>query len=617
MHIRTPDIELLAPAGDVARGMTAIACGADAVYIGAPRFSARKEAGNALSDIAALVRFAHLYGARVYVALNTMLFDDELPAAAALAHAVYDVGVDALIIADMGLLEMELPPIPLFASTQMNNADAAHIAFLAAAGFQRVILARELSLREMQNIRRAVPEIALESFVYGAACVGVSGRCYLSLAHGDRSGNRGDCAQPCRKFFTLQDARGQEWRRGHLLSVCDMDRTAHLGALLDAGITSFKIEGRLKDRTWLANSVTWVRRHLDAALAERNIPSPASRHEFSGRFEPNPARTFRRGTTVFGLFGPSAMGAVDTPSSQGEPVGAVESIRGHVIRLSGSATLQAGDGLRWLLPNGHSAGARVQKVLGEDVHLRDATGLQVGQSVFRNFDAAFCAHIEKTAFHRRIPVRVDLDTTASGLCVRVQTEAGLVAEAHWTGPVEAANHAARMQDDLSRRLAKTGDGPFVCRAVRVLSEPVPFVPVSVANDLRRRALAALEAAALAAYPRREHVRGSEVALPYPKAHLDFSFNVINRLAQQFYRRCGVDSISPGAEFGGLDADAQLMTSIHCVLRGTPHCFREAGATHLDEPLFLVDPEGRRLGLRFDCDACRMSVHRVPKNTSEG
>ena len=402
-------VELLAPARDLCCGQVAIDCGADAVYLGAPRFGARQKAGNSLQDIAALVAHAHTYWARVYVTVNTLLYDDELPQAVRLIHELYDLGVDAVIIQDVGLLESGapwvLPPIALIASTQMHNHTPERVAFLEEVGFRRAILARELSLEQIRAIR-ARTSLELECFVHGALCTGYSGQCYLSYAIGGRSGNRGECAQPCRRKYSLVDADGRVLEPPrHLLSLRDLALDAELGALLDAGVTSFKIEGRLKDAAYVKNVVSWYRQQLDNALAERGLARASSGHSHV-EFEPDVNKTFNRGYTTHFLHGrgePS--GAIDSPKMVGEPVGRVAAVQGDRFMLDTSLALHGGDGLTWFDAEGELTGTRVnaaEPVGGQvRVTVEDSAGVHPGLEIFRNHDHVFLRQVEQSRPQRR------------------------------------------------------------------------------------------------------------------------------------------------------------------------------------------------------------------------
>ncbi|MCL4402444.1 MAG: U32 family peptidase, partial [Acidobacteria bacterium] len=470
-----PSIELLAPARDLACGIAAIDCGADAVYIGAPRFGARAAAGNQPEDIAALVRHAHRYWARVYVTLNTLLRDDEIEPARRLAWQLHETGIDGLIIQDMGLLEAGLPPLPFIASTQMHNHTPERVAFLERVGFRRAILARELELEEVRAIRRAAPQIELECFVHGALCVCYSGQCYLSYALGGRSGNRGECAQPCRKPYTLVDAGGKVLeQRGHLLSLRDLNLSDHLPELLDAGVTSFKIEGRLKDRAYVANVVAHYRQKLDAARVQRSSSGTAV-----PGFAPDPSKTFNRGYTTYFLHGRgAALSSVETPKMRGERVGRVVSVDQRAFTLDGGPQLHPGDGLCCFDAAGRLRGTVVNGVAGRTITPDRMDAIAPGISLYRNHDHEFLARVEKSRPERRIAVRVALGRTLA-----IEDEDGVRAEVG-LGAISSAHKPEQARETIVRQLGKTGDTEFACKVVEVTADPVPFLPVSVLNALR-------------------------------------------------------------------------------------------------------------------------------------
>ena len=394
-------IELLSPAKDLACGIEAIRHGADAVYIGAPRFSARAAAGNTTDDIRALCDYAHLFGARVYVALNTILKEEELKEAERIIHRLYEAGADALITQDMAIATMDLPPIPLHASTQMDNRTPEKVRFLQDVGFTQVVLARELSLEQIREIARRTT-VPLEVFVHGALCVSYSGQCYLSAALGGRSANRGECAQYCRLPYTLVDADGREIAAGkHLLSLKDMNRGDYLEDLLDAGVSSLKIEGRLKEVSYVKNVTAWYRRRLDAILARRPEYRKASAGHCDYTFEPAAEKSFNRGFTPFFLRGRSRdITSFDTPKSAGEPVGTVKDVRGNSFSLQGATTLRNGDGLTFFNERGTLEGFRVNRIEADRVFTLERPALRPGTRLYRNHDQAFERLLEKPSAGR-------------------------------------------------------------------------------------------------------------------------------------------------------------------------------------------------------------------------
>jgi len=600
--------ELLAPARDLECGRAAIDCGADAVYIGAAQFGAREAVGNSLEDIAALATYAHRYWARVYVALNTLFHDRELPAAARLAREVSDAGADALIIQDVGLLECDLPPLPLVASTQMHNHTPERVAFLERVGFRRAILARELSLDEIRAIRRAAPTIELECFVHGSLCVCESGQCYLSLALGGRSGNRGQCAQPCRKPYRLTDAHGRPvHQRSHLLSLHDLNLSGQLPELLSAGVTSFKIEGRLKDRAYVANVVAHYRGRLDAALRERGLARSSSGTSAAG-FAPDPRKAFNRGFTRYFLHGRTEkIGRPSTPKMLGEEVGRVTGVAGAEITAALRLELTPGDGLCFFDATGELRGTSVNAVRGAAVTLQHAQGIRAGTTLYRNHDQAFLAGIKAARPERRLGVRLTLRGGADGVSLLLRDEDGVEIAHRHPGPFDAARDAEAARATVRRQLARTGESAFACLEVAVECAPVPFLPVSLLNALRREALALLSAER---ERRRPRIAGGAVEndTPYPERELSYRGNVLNAKAAAFYRRHGVTRIEPAAE-AGLDLTGRtVMTTRYCLKHQLGLC-REPGAAEdaAPEPFYLEDDEGHRLRLDFDCSGCRMAV----------
>jgi 23S rRNA 5-hydroxycytidine C2501 synthase len=600
-------VELLAPARDLACGRAAIDCGADAVYIGADRFGAREAAGNPLEDIAALVAYAHRYWARVYVALNTLLTDREVAAAESLTWQLHAVGADALIIQDVGLLECDLPPLPLIASTQMHNHTPGKVAFLARVGFQRAILARELCLDEIRAVRAAAPAIELECFVHGALCVSYSGRCALSYALGGRSANRGQCAQPCRKPYRLLDARGRLLApRGHLLSLHDLNLADHLPALLDAGVTSFKIEGRLKELPYVANTVAHYRARLDAALGDRGLRRSASGDSSPG-FTPDPAKTFNRGYTTFFLHGRgAAVGAPATPKMLGEEVGRVARIDATGVAVDTRLALHPGDGLCFFDARGDLQGTRINALHGQTLALQTAQALRPGMLLYRNHDHAFLATIQGARMERRIAVALTLRSGPGALSLVARDEDGVEISRQLSGALDPARKPDESLATIRRQLMKMGGSGYVCSAVAVEVAPVPFLAVSVLNGLRRSALDALTAAREAARPR--GLGGSlRNDTPYPEPELDYLGNVLNGRAEAFYRRHGVTRIEPGVESGMDLRGKTVMTTRHCLKRQLGLCPEDGAAEPLAEPLRLLDDEGNRLRLDFDCGRCEMEI----------
>ena len=597
-------IELLAPARDRSCGEIAVSAGADAVYVGAPRFGARRNAANSVADIGLLVQYAHRYQSRVYVTVNTVLLERELDEAVALLRQLYDVGVDGAIIQDLGLLEADLPPIPLIASTQTHAHSVEKVQFLEAAGVSRVILARELSVGEIAHIR-ANTTIELEAFVHGALCVCYSGQCYLSYAIGGRSANRGECAQPCRKRFRLIDAQGRTHANGHLLSMKDLNRIGVLGDLLDAGVTSFKIEGRLKDEAYAANTVAAYRRALDDCLEARHLPRCPDR--ITAAFTPNLDVTFHRGYVEGFAEGDGKMASLDAPKAMGTAVGTALGRTGNAVEIDANEPLSPGDGLCFFSPDGVLAGTSVQSVVDKTIVVNDATGIEPGTALYRNYSRQFYLAVKK-GVQRKVPVRMRLEVVEAGLRLTVEDSTGNRGTSLLPGPLESPRNQALAETKWKEQLEKTGATEFVCDGVEPPAAGVPFVPVAVMNDLRRRGLDALREARLRSIP--TLMKGEKRPVPCLPEVLDSTYNITNSKAEQLHRRFGAKQIAQGPEAGAPIAAGRVMISKYCIRRELGACLLRPSGKNLPGDLYLAAEDGKEnLRLQFDCEACRMHVIR--------
>jgi collagenase-like PrtC family protease len=598
-------IELLAPAKDGPTAHAAILCGADAVYIGAERFSAREAAGNSLAVIREVVDFAHQYYARVYVALNTLLRDDELPLAERMIHQLHEAGVDGLIIQDVGLLELDLPPLPLIASTQMHNATAERVKFWEDVGLARAILARELTLEQIRHIRSRT-RIELECFIHGALCVGASGQCYMSYALGGRSGNRGQCAQPCRRPYSLKDGHGNTIVKDrHLLSLKDLSLADHLEELIDAGITSFKIEGRRKDLPYVANTVGYYRRKLDSILSRKGLRQSSS-GSVHLRFEPNLEKTFNRGFTDYGLVGPApSVASIDTPKSIGEYVGTVARVEESCFYLDRAGDLHNADGICFFDRRQNLDGSVVNRVDDLRVYPQKMQGIRKGQKIYRNFDYVFDRKLAGRAAERKIGLSMCLEETSQGLTLSGRDEDGNQATLEIPGQRQQARKKEAAQQTIHTQLAKLGNTIFECVDFQMRTQNVCFLPVSRWNAAKRELVERLLQVRQANRPRPTGgVRRN--AVPFPEKHLTYLGNVLNAKAEAFYRRHGVETISPAAE-SGLNLSGRLvMTTKYCLQRELGLC-QGAGPGITAEPLILQDEDGREYELHFRCGPCGMEI----------
>lgn len=606
-------IELLAPAKDLDTGLAAIRSGADAVYIGGPRFGARVNAGNTVADIARLAHEAHFYNARVYAALNTILTDAELDQAQGLITGLYEAGVDALIIQDMGILELSLPPIPLFASTQAHNHTPARVKFLEDVGFSRVILARELSLSEIKEIRRAV-NVELEAFVHGAICVGYSGRCYLSHAMTGRSGNRGECGQPCRLEYDLETADGKKvWEKRYLLSPRDMNLSERLPELLAAGVTSFKIEGRLKDKGYIKNITAFYRQKLDAAMEGKGYKRASSGTSL-WHFTPHPAKSFNRGFTTHFIDGRAPGGmSFFTQKSIGEPLGTVSRVEKDFFVMKNPVDLVPGDGICFFDARGVLGGMFIKGVEGTRIFPQDIRFIQEGLFLYRNQDNRFEKEIMNDREERVIGVRLTLSNDSNGLVLEGADEDGHTAAVQAPMRLDVSMKPGEAMETLHKQLSRLGGTPYRALSITIKTDAAYFVPVSAINALRRDWCARLTELRAASYKRIvASVRPNSA--PFPEQNLDFTANIHNSRAAAFYRRHGVTQMEGSAEGGVKYNGRPVMTTRHCLRYHAGLCLKYPVKPSLPlahkpsqgETLYLRQAK-RRFKLAFLCDRCEMEV----------
>ena len=598
-------VELLAPAKDLACGKEAILHGADAVYLGAPRFGARAAAGNSVEDIAELCAFAHLYGVRIYVTLNTILREEELKEAERLIHQLYAAGVDALIIQDMGITQLDLPPIPLHASTQMDNRTPEKVRFLEEVGFTQVVLARELTLEQIRGIAEQT-SVPLEVFVHGALCVSYSGQCYLSAALSGRSANRGECAQYCRLPYRMIDAEGREIaNKKHLLSLKDMNRSDQLEELLDAGVSSLKIEGRLKEVSYVKNVTAYYRERLDAILARRPEYRRASYGRSQFDFVPALEKSFNRGFTPFFLHGRRAdITSFDTPKSLGEPVGMVKELKGNSFTIAGTTALHNGDGLTFFNDRGELEGFRVNRVENNRVFTLDRPMIRPKTPLYRNLDQAFETLLAKPSAERKLAVTMEFADHSFGfsLCINEETGAAITI----VKPFVKELARKEQTENIRQQLAKLGNTPFESTSVKVSLSDNWFVPSSLLAEMRREGVERLLAVKRMRYPR-EWRRLRPTSHPFPVRSLSYLGNVANAKAEAFYRAHGVEAIEPAFECK-LRQHVPLMFTKHCLRFSLGWCpKRQKGKSPYKEPYFLQYKD-TLLRLKFDCEACQMLIY---------
>lgn len=624
MRLHNHRLELLSPARDAGIAREAILHGADAVYIGGPGFGARHNASNSLSDIAGLVPFAHRFGAKVFVTLNTILHDDELEPAQRLITDLYDAGVDALIVQDMGILQLDIPPIELHASTQCDIRSVEKAKFLSDVGFSQIVLARELNLEQINAIHQAT-DATIEFFIHGALCVAYSGQCNISHAQTGRSANRGDCSQACRLPYTLKDDQGRVVAfEKHLLSMKDNDQTANLGALIDAGVRSFKIEGRYKDMSYVKNITAHYRQMLDAIIEERGDLARASAGRTEHFFVPSTDKTFHRGSTDYFVNQRQMnIGAFDSPKFVGLPVGEVLKVNKDTLDVEVSEPLANGDGLNVLIKR-EVVGFRANTVekIGDNRYRvwpnempADLHKARPHQVLNRNLDHNWQQALLKTSSERRIAVDIELSGWQEQLVLTLTSEDGVTVTHTLDGEFATANNAEKALSQLHDGVAKLGQTLYYARSVEVMLPEALFVPNSQLNQLRRETVDLLDRARLDAYVRGSRKAVASPAPVYPESHLSFLANVYNHKAREFYHRYGVQLIDAAYEAHEEKGDVPVMITKHCLRFAFNLCPKQAKGSIKSwkaTPMQLINGD-EVLTLKFDCRPCEMHVIGKIKN----
>ncbi|WP_413498358.1 peptidase U32 family protein [Buttiauxella gaviniae] len=624
MRLHANHLELLSPARDTSIAREAILHGADAVYIGGPGFGARHNAGNSLQDLAELVPFAHRYGAKIFVTLNTILHDNELEPARRMIHDLYQVGVDALIVQDMGVLEMDLPPIEIHASTQCDIRSVEKAKFLSDAGFSQIVLARELNLNQIRAIHENV-DATIEFFIHGALCVAYSGQCNISHAQTGRSANRGDCSQACRLPYTLKDDQGRVVAyEKHLLSMKDNDQSANLAALVDAGVRSFKIEGRYKDMSYVKNITAYYRQLLDELMEQRTDLVRASAGKTSHFFIPSPDKTFHRGSTDYFINERKIdIGAFDSPKYIGLPVGEVLKVGKDFLDVSVTDTLTNGDGLNVLIKRDivgfrantvEKTGKNQYRVWPNEMP-ETLKNVRPNHPLNRNLDHNWQQALTKTSSERRIAVDLVLGGWEEQLILTLTSEDGVSVTKTLEGQFEVANNPEKAYSNLRDGLTKLGQTMYQARKVE-LNLPAPlFVPNSQLNQLRREAIDELTDARLQQYQRGTRKAVSVPPPVYPDEHLTFLANVYNHKAREFYQRYGVKLIDAAYEAHEEKGEVPVMITKHCLRFAFNLCPKQAKGSVKSwkaTPMQLVHQD-EVLTLKFDCKPCEMHVIGKMKN----
>jgi 23S rRNA 5-hydroxycytidine C2501 synthase len=603
-------IEILAPAKDLLHGMAAINSGADAVYIGAPQFGARSNAHNSMEDVAALVQYAHLYHAQVFVVINTILYDNELETCRQMIWELYHIGVDALIIQDMAIMEMELPPIVLHASTQANNRDPKNIKFLADAGIKRVVLARELNLHQIKEISEAT-DVELEFFVTGALCVAFSGNCYMSVANGERSANRGSCAQNCRLPYNLIDGHGETLiKNSHLLSIKDFDVTDQIPNLIEAGIVSFKIEGRLKDMVYVKNNVSFLRKKIDAYLEQNPNYTKASSGKCTFTFDSELNRTFNRGyTDYFVNERHQSIGSWESPKSKGQYIGKLIKTIGNSYEIENGELLNNGDGLCFINENNEADGIYVNRAENRIIYPNVLKEIKDGTFIYRNNDAAFIKIVEREdSAVRKISTTLVLTENETGFELIATDEDGYVSNVLLEHAKEPTKNNLSIEDNIKTQLAKTGFTPYTADEITIQFSDNWFLPISKIKEMRRTVYEQLTEIRLANYKREEH-QIVKTDHAFPVDQLDFTYNVANKMARKFYERHGVTEIEKAFELQWDPGKSRVMTTKYCIkyeLERCPKYHPEHRDKKVKEPLVLKQGE-LEYKLKFNCKPCEMEI----------
>jgi len=603
----TKSLELLSPAKDYQSGIAAINCGADAVYIGAPKFGARSSAGNSLADIDNLIKYAHKFRAKVYVTVNTLIYDNEIEEVKSLICSLYNIGADAVIIQDLGILKMDTPPIPLFASTQTHNTTPEKVKFLESAGFSRVILARELSLEQIREIKNST-NIDLEFFIHGALCVSYSGQCYFSFADNGRSANRGECSQSCRMLYDLVDSNNNVIIKDkYLLSLKDLNLSQYISGLIEAGIASFKIEGRLKDVNYVKNVTAFYRQRLDDIIEGSPYYSRASSGRVKLFFTPDPEKSFNRGFTNYFIDEENdSLSSFSTPKSLGKEIGTITAVREDYYDIRTKENLVNGDGLCFFNSKKELTGIQVNKVEGNKVYPNEMKEAAPGTLIYRNNDQAFENRLSAKYAERKIGASINLSEIEGILIASILDEDNVNVSYNWQIEKTPAAKPDKAVDAIRTQLSKSGNAIFDVQQIEIVLPTPYFFPLSEINSLRRTLFSLLE-------EEREKTRTVETrnpaadAITFPLSTLDYRGNVTNRLSEKYLNEIGTAVTEKGAELQKDFTGKVLMTCKYCIKHELNICpIKQNPQEKYQEPLFIVD-KNRKYRLSFDCAKCEMSV----------
>ena len=600
-------IELLCPAKDLPTAIAAIDHGADAVYIGAADFSARSNAANSLEDISSLVDYASLFGVKIYVTLNTIIKDSEISAVEKLIRELYDCGVHALIVQDLSVLEMNIPPIELHASTQTDIRTVEKADFLYKAGFTRLVLARELSLEKIKDIHQKVPQAEIECFIHGALCVCYSGQCYMSEAFTSRSANRGRCAQICRLPFTVKDDRGNVIKENyHALSLKDMNRSLSLEKMIDAGVSSLKIEGRLKDIAYVKNITAFYRQALDKIISERDDLVRSSVGKEQTNFSPRAEKSFNRGFTDYFLSGykKDDVSSPLSPKSWGEKIGIVTAVGKKSLRVKTSSTLNNADGFCYVSKKGVFSGFRIDKAMGNEIFPTTMPAVSAGTVIYRNYDIDFQRTLSGKTSVRFIPLFFTLSEEKDGYTLSATDMTGLSSSVFMQTEIQDARTAQK--DNICAILSKTGDTVFKVEKIEINTHGERFIPSSLLTKMRRECIENICSL------RKKELLGKRIIKKhtYPlleNKKVDYLANVYNHLAENFYRKCGAEEVIPAFEISHTE-DATLAQCAFCLRYSLGQCPKYNQIAIKDAPSFYTLDSGKvHLHADFSCGECQMKI----------
>lgn len=597
----TETFELLAPANNKQVAISAVNSGADAVYIGYKSFGARSQAGNSLEDIAEVINYAHIFRVKVYVTLNTIFYDNEIEEVVKTIYKLYKLKVDGIIIQDMGLLEYELPPVPIIASTQCHNNKIEKIKFLEKTGFSRVILPRELSLEDIKNISKNT-NVELESFIHGALCVSYSGQCYLSYYTGSRSANRGECAQPCRKKYTLKTKSGEILAKDkYLLSMKDLNLSDRLGELIDAGITSFKIEGRLKDENYVKNTVLYYRKALDRILKEKGLLK-SSKGRIETDFQPDLQKTFNRQYTEFFVKGRNkGIPTINYPNALGEYIGKIKRINKNCFELDNNP-LHNADGICFFDEIGNLKGVHINKTEGNKVYPLSMNSLKEGLKIYRSTDKEFEDKLNRVQIKRYLATDLKISGDERNIMFCLSDKEGNSSVLLIKNEFEKAKDERKAEETLKTVFSKLKDTEFEVKNIK--SNVSPFIPVSRLNKIRKMLVEKLREIREKNYPL--NIAKERTFVQYPIKELNFKGNVLNKKAKMFYEKRGVKITQNAAESGENLSKLPVMTTKYCLRYQFGLC-KKLNPSKINEELVLIDERGKEFLLKFNCSECFMEI----------